>query len=83
MTAQICVQISVVSGVVPLPKPVERQARSSKTSTTDNSGPSLEVQLDDGPEEESIKILLERKEVSATTDVIEEYGSVGGAFGLG
>ena len=49
MTAQICVQISVVLGVVPPPKPVERQARSPKTSTTGNSGPSLEVQLDDGP----------------------------------
>ena len=53
------------------PKPIERQARSPKTSTTGNPGPSLEVQLGDGPEEESPG----EDEVSATTD---EYASVGG-----
>ena len=60
------------------PKPIERQARYPKTSTTGNPGPSLEVQLDDGPEEDSITNSPGEEEVTATTDEIEEDGSVGG-----
>ena len=57
------------------PKPIEREAKSPKTSTTGNPGPSLRVQLGDGREEESINNSPGEDEVSATTD---EYASVGG-----
>ena len=60
---------------LPLPKPIERQAMSPKTSTTGNPGPSLEVQLGNRPEGESINNSPGEDEVSATTD---EYASVGG-----
>ena len=65
----------MVLGIVPPPRPIERQARCPKTSTTGNPGPSLRVQLRDGPEEESINNSPGEDEVSATTD---EYTSVGG-----
>ena len=48
------------------------------TSTTGNPDLSLEVQLDDGPEEDSIINSPEEEEVCATIDEIEEDGSVVG-----
>ena len=57
------------------PKPIERQVKSPKTSTTGNPGPSLRVQLGDEREEECINNSPGEDEVSATTD---EYASVGG-----
>ena len=56
------------------PKPLKRQDRSPKTSTTSNPGPSLEVKLDDRAEEDSPG----EEEVSVSTDEIDEFGYVGG-----
>ena len=68
--AQSGVKVKSLSPEQPkvMPKPIERQARNPKTSTTGNLSPSLEVQLDDGSEEDSITNSPGEEKVSVTTD---------------